>query len=200
VSKMVLATSNTNKLREIRAILKDLGLEILSLDDVGLSGLEIVEDGDTYESNSLKKARTVMTRTGLDTIADDSGLEVDALGGAPGIYSARYSGENATYADNNEKLLDALKNVPDEERSARFISVISVAFVSGEELAVRGSIEGRIIHEPKGNNGFGYDPLFLWPEGNCTFAELDSTIKNAVSHRSRAMKALHEALAGRLGK
>lgn len=194
MKKMVLATSNANKLREIREILKDLDIEILSLADVGLEGIEIIEDGLTYEENSLKKAREIMKRTGLDAIADDSGLEVDALEGAPGVYSARFAGENATDALNNALLLEKLKAVPEPERSARFVSVVSVAFALGGEIAVRGTVEGRIGFEPQGENGFGYDPLFYYPEGNCTFAQLDPKLKNRISHRSRALGALHSAL------
>lgn len=194
MKKMVLATSNANKLREIREILGDLDVEIISLADVGLAGIEIVEDGSTYEENSLKKAREIMVRTGLDTIADDSGLEVDALDGAPGIYSARFSGEGATDACNNILLLEKLQNVQEEARTARFVSAVSVAFADGRELAVRGTVEGRIGFEPQGENGFGYDPLFYYPEADCTFAQMDSGLKNRISHRSRALRALHDAL------
>lgn len=194
MKKMVLATSNANKLREIREILSDLDIEILSLSDMGLEGIEIIEDGSTYEENSLKKAREIMNRTGIDTIADDSGLEVDALGGAPGVYSARFAGEEATDALNNLLLLEKLKDVPEEARRARFVSAVSVAFANGHELVVRGTVEGRIGFVPQGHNGFGYDPLFYYPEESCTFAQLGPTIKNRISHRSRALKALHEAL------
>lgn len=192
--KMVLATSNANKLGEIRAILEDLDIEILSLADVGLEGIEIVEDGSTYEENSLKKAREIMKRTGVDTIADDSGLEVEALDGAPGIYSARYAGDEASDADNNLLLLENLKDVPVEARGARFVSAVSVAFADGRELVVRGAVEGRIAFKAQGNNGFGYDPLFYYPQENCTFAQLDPDFKNRISHRSQALLALHEAL------
>ncbi len=194
MKKMILATSNVNKLREIRAILKDLDMEILSLSDVGLAGIEIVEDGATYEENSLKKAREIAKRTGCDTIADDSGLEVDALNGAPGVYSARFAGENADDAGNNALLLEKLKDVPQEKRTARFVSVISIAYADGRELAVRGTVEGLIGFAPQGAGGFGYDPLFYYPGENCTFAELDPAVKNRISHRSRALKALHDTL------
>lgn len=196
MKKMVLASSNANKLREIRAILGDLEIEILSLSDMGLEGIEIIEDGTTYEENSLKKAREIMRRTGADTIADDSGLEVDALGGAPGVYSARFAGEAATDALNNALLLEKLKDVPKEARTARFVSVVSVAFADGRELAVRGTVEGNIAFVPQGANGFGYDPLFYRPAEGCTFAELDPAVKNRISHRSQALKALHDALKG----
>ncbi len=191
---MILASSNGNKLREIRAILKDINVEILSLSDVGLAGIEIEEDGDTYEENALKKAREIMKLTGKDVIADDSGLEVDALNGAPGVYSARFSGAEANDARNNALLLEKLSGVPDEERTARFVSVISIAYADGRELAVRGTVEGRIGYEAHGSNGFGYDPLFYYPEEGCTFAQLDPIVKNNISHRSRALRALYETL------
>lgn len=191
---MILATSNANKLREVRAIFKDLDIEILSLSDVGLAGIEIVEDGVTYEENSLKKARAIMQLTGKDVIADDSGLEVDALNGAPGVYSARFAGEEANDVKNNALLLEQLSDVPEERRTARFVSAVSVAYADGKELAVRGTVEGRIGFEAHGENGFGYDPLFYYPEANCTFAQLDPAVKNSVSHRSRALKALHDAM------
>lgn len=194
MKKMVLATSNVNKLQEIREILGDLDIEILSLSDVGLAGIEIVEDGNTYEENALKKAREIMKLTALDTIADDSGLEVDALHGAPGIYSARFSGEGATDALNNALLLEKLEGVPEQGRTARFISAVGVVFSDGRELAVRGSVEGVIGFGPQGENGFGYDPLFYCPETACTFAQLDAAMKNRISHRARALSALHDAL------
>lgn len=194
MKKMVLATSNVNKLREIRGILGDLDIEILSLSDVGLAGIEIVEDGSTYEENALKKAREIMKLTDLDTIADDSGLEVDALHGAPGIYSARFSGEGATDALNNALLLEKLEGVPEQARTARFVSAVGVAFSDGRELAVRGTVEGMIGFGPQGENGFGYDPLFYCPETACTFAQLDAALKNRISHRARALSALHDAL------
>lgn len=191
---MILATSNANKLREIREILEGLDLEILSLADVGLAGIEIVEDGDTYEENSLKKAREIMKLTGKDVIADDSGLEVDALGGAPGVYSARFAGEDSNDVRNNALLLEKLSGVPEDKRTARFVSVVSVAYADGKELAVRGTVEGRIGVEAYGDNGFGYDPLFYYPEERCTFAQLAPEVKNRISHRSRALKALRDTL------
>lgn len=191
---MILATSNANKLREIREILEGLDLEILSLADVGLAGIEIVEDGDTYEENSLKKAREIMKLTGKDVIADDSGLEVDALGGAPGVYSARFGGEDSNDVRNNVLLLEKLSGVPEEQRTARFVSVVSVAYADGRELAVRGTVEGRIDVEAHGDNGFGYDPLFYYPEERCTFAQLNPEVKNRISHRSRALQALRDTL------
>lgn len=197
MKQMIMATANAHKLQEVRAITRDLGIEILSLAEAGLGPVEIVEDGDTYEANSLKKAREIMRLTGLDAIADDSGLEVDALGGAPGVYSARFSGEGATDAANNALLLEKLQGVPEAGRTARFVSVVSVAFADGGELAVRGTVEGVILEAPQGSGGFGYDPLFYCPEAGASFGELDPALKNRISHRARALQALHDALKGR---
>jgi len=187
---MILASGNAHKLEEIQAILKDFDIDLVSMADVGLKGYEIIEDGDTFEANAMIKAKAVMNKLGVDAIADDSGLMVDYLSGAPGIYSARYSGENATAESNNVKLKDALKDVPDSKRTARFVSVISVAFADGRELTVRGECEGVIGYAEKGNQGFGYDPLFIVPDKNLTFAELSSEEKNAISHRANALEKL----------
>jgi len=188
--RMILASGNAHKLEEIQAILKDFDIDLVSMADVGLKGYEIIEDGDTFEANAMIKAKAVMNKLGVDAIADDSGLMVDYLDGAPGIYSARYSGENATAESNNLKLKEALKDVPDSKRTARFVSVISVAFADGRELTVRGECEGIIGYAEKGNQGFGYDPLFIVPDKNLTFAELTSEEKNAISHRANALEKL----------
>lgn len=164
MQKVVLASGNKHKLEEIQEILKDYRLTLETMHDAGLVDYEIVEDGDTFEANSLIKAKAVMDELGIDTIADDSGLEVDALDGAPGVYSARYAGEHADYLANNEKLLKELKDVPDEKRTARFVTVLTMLFKSGDTIVVRGEVEGVIGHEAKGENGFGYDPLFIVPE------------------------------------
>ena len=188
--RMILASGNAHKLEEIQAILKDFDIDLVSMADVGLKGYEIIEDGDTFEANAMIKAKAVMNKLGVDAIADDSGLMVDYLSGAPGIYSARYSGENATAESNNVKLKEALKDVPDSKRTARFVSVISVAFADGRELTVRGECEGIIGYAEKGNQGFGYDPLFIVPDKNLTFAEISSEEKNAISHRANALEKL----------
>jgi len=188
--RMILASGNAHKLEEIQAILKDFDIDLVSMADVGLKGYEIIEDGDTFEANAMIKAKAVMNKLGVDAIADDSGLMVDYLDGAPGIYSARYSGENATAESNNLKLKEALKDVPDSKRTARFVSVISVAFADGRELTVRGECEGIIGYAEKGNQGFGYDPLFIVPDKNLTFAEISSEEKNAISHRANALEKL----------
>lgn len=188
--KMVLASQNKHKLEEIQDILREFNIELLSMKDVGLEDLEIVEDGETFEENSMIKAVTVMEKTGLITIADDSGLEVDYLNGRPGVYSSRFSGENATDKENNMKLLRLLEGVKPEERTGRFVSVISVAFPDGRRISVRGECEGIIGCEERGTQGFGYDPLFIVPQYDKTFAEIGNEIKNKISHRANSLKKL----------
>lgn len=194
MNQVVIASKNKHKLEEIKAILKDFPLTIESMDEVGLENLEIIEDGETFEENSMKKAVEVMKETGAIAIADDSGLEVKAIDNQPGVYSARFSGEGATDEKNNEKLLHMLKELPMEERNARFVSVISVAFPDGKKISVRGECKGFIGFEKKGESGFGYDPLFIVPEYDKTFAELGSEIKNKISHRANALEKLKVAL------
>lgn len=198
--KMILASKNEHKLQEIKYILKDFGIELISMAEAGLENLEIIEDGETFEENSMKKAVTVMKKTNTISIADDSGLEVDYLGGKPGVYSARFAGENATNSQNNNKLLKMLENVPMTERGGRFVSVISVAFPDGQRLSVRGECEGIISLEEKGTKGFGYDPLFIVPEYNKTFAELGNEIKNNISHRAKALVKFRKELKDILGE
>lgn len=189
--KVVVATSNAHKLEEIGKILENFDATILSMKDVDLSGLEIEENGSTFEENALIKAREVQKRTGMITIADDSGLMVEALDGAPGIYSARFSGEGANDQKNNEKLLEMMADVKPEKRKARFVSSIAIVFPDGDEFTVRGECHGTIGYEPKGENGFGYDPLFIVREKNDkTFGELSSDEKNAISHRSRSLQKM----------
>lgn len=192
--KMVLASGNAHKLEEIQAILKDFEIELVSMADVGLKGYEIIEDGDTFEENAMIKAKAVMNKLGVDSIADDSGLVVDYLKGAPGIYSARYSGENATAEDNNKKLLLELDGVDLSQRTARFVSVISVAFADGRELTVRGECQGLIGFKEEGTNGFGYDPLFIIEKEQKTFAQMSSESKNKISHRANALFKLQNEL------
>ncbi|MCT4620593.1 MAG: XTP/dITP diphosphatase [Marinisporobacter sp.] len=194
MNQVVIASKNKHKLEEIKVILKDFPLTIKSMDEVGLENLEIIEDGETFEENSMKKAVEVMKETGAIAIADDSGLEVKAIDNQPGVYSARFSGEGATDEKNNEKLLHMLKELPMEERNARFVSVISVAFPDGKKISVRGECKGFIGFEKKGESGFGYDPLFIVPEYDKTFAELGSEIKNKISHRANALEKLKVAL------
>lgn len=194
--KLVLATKNSGKVIEFRRILSDLGathLEVVGLDEFPEIG-EIEETGSTFEENSLLKARTICKLTGLPAIADDSGICVDALGGAPGLYSARYSGQGD--AANNEKLLAALANVPDERRGAYFICVAAYVRPDGFERVEEGRFYGRILHQSVGSGGFGYDPLFQ-PEGlNCSSAELSAEEKDAISHRGKAMRAIAPYIIG----
>ena len=190
MSRLLIATNNAGKTAEIKAILGDFYDEVVSLKDAGIL-LEVEEDGESFEENAIKKARKAAAVAGCDALADDSGLCVDALDGAPGIYSARYAGENATDAQNNEKLLAALNGMQD--RTARFVCV--VALVSGESVTTaRGEIEGVITAEPSGNGGFGYDPLFYVPDLGQTFAQIPSDIKNTLSHRARALAVLKAKL------
>jgi XTP/dITP diphosphohydrolase len=189
---LLIATTNAGKLAEIEAALKELPVRILSLKDFPAAP-EVVEDGATYEENALKKARTIAAFSGLPTLADDSGLEVDALGGAPGIYSARYSGDDADDARNNRKLLDELAGLPEERRGARFVCVLALSAPQGEWL-FRAECPGRIAFAPRGANGFGYDPLFLYAPLGRTFGQLDRETKSRVSHRGLALQKLKAAL------
>lgn len=188
--KMVLASSNRHKLEEIMEITKEFGVELITMDEAGLGGMEIEENGSTFEENSMIKAKAVVDELGLPAIADDSGLMVDYLDGAPGIYSARYSGEDKNYDANNKKLISELENAKESERGAQFVSVITLLMPSGESLVVRGEVEGVIGYEEKGTNGFGYDPLFYIPYLGKTFAELTSEEKNEISHRANALMKL----------
>ncbi len=190
MGRLLIATNNQGKVKEIKAILGNFYDEIVSLKDAGID-LEVVEDGDSFEANAVKKAREAAQVAGCDALADDSGLCVDALDGAPGVYSARYAGENATDEDNNEKLLKKLEGVT--ARGARFVSV--VALVSGDNVTTAcGEVCGVISHEPSGNGGFGYDPLFFVQKLGQTFAEIPLEIKNSLSHRARALEALKQKL------
>lgn len=183
----VLATRNQGKTSEIRSILKDYPVELLNLEDFGPIP-EVVEDGDTFDDNAYKKASFTARVLGYPTIADDSGLVVDALDGAPGVYSARYSGENATDEENNLKLIAEMTDV--ENRKAAFECVISIAIPTGPALTYEGRCEGLIAEKPSGSKGFGYDPLFVCPEFGKSFAELSQEEKNKVSHRGNALKEM----------
>ncbi len=195
--ELVLASRNKHKLNEFRSMLQPLGITVVSVSD--FSGVpEVEEDGDTFEANAIKKAVEVAERLKLPVLADDSGLEVDALGGAPGVRSARYAGEDASDAANNDKLLLALKEVPNEKRTGRFRCVIAFALPgadgSVEVQTAEGSCPGQIGHESKGDHGFGYDPLFIVPEYNQTFAQLEPEVKNSISHRAKAMANVYSLL------
>ncbi|MCD6436321.1 MAG: XTP/dITP diphosphatase [Clostridiales bacterium] len=199
MKKVILASNNSHKLKEMKQILSNFNYEIVTMKEAGLVDFEIVEDGKTFEENSLIKAKAVLKELGEITIADDSGLMVEYLDGEPGIYSARYAGEMVSHEDNNKKLLGVLNGVPFLERKAKFVSVITMLFPSGDEIVVRGEVEGNIALTESGENGFGYDPLFYIPELKKTFAELSAKEKNKISHRSKALKMLKEKLDQRNG-
>lgn len=193
IDKIVFATGNKGKIKEIRMILADLGAEVVTMKDVGIE-LDIEENGCTYEENALIKARAVAEHTNYIVMADDSGLEIDYLNNEPGIYSARYLGEDTSYRIKNANLIERLSGVEDEKRTARFVCAIAAVLPDGTELTTRGIIEGRIGYEEKGSNGFGYDPIFYVPEFGKTTAELTEEEKNQVSHRGNALKFMKEEL------
>lgn len=194
MNQLVLATKNRGKIREIRSILEDLGIKISSLDDYNQIP-QITESGKTLEQNAVKKAVTVAKCLGLFALADDSGLEVDWLDGVPGVLSARFAGESATYEDNNRKLLDLLKGVPPQKRTATFRCVMALASPEGRFWTVEGECKGIIAEELRGTQGFGYDPLFIVPQLGKTFAELEPSVKNRISHRAKALRKLKDLLA-----
>ena len=193
MKKIIFATGNAGKMKEIREILKDFDAEVLSMKEAGVEA-EIVEDGKTFEENALIKAKTVCKLTGEIALADDSGLEIDYLNKEPGIYSARYMGEDTSYRIKNANLIERLEGVPDEKRTARFVCAIAAAFPDGTVKTVRGTMEGRIGYEETGENGFGYDPIFYLPEYGCSSAELSMEEKNKISHRGKALRAIKEEL------
>ena len=197
-TRIIFATSNEGKMKEVRMILADLGLEILSLKEAGIHA-DIVEDGTTFEENACIKASAIQKLAGGIVLADDSGLEVDYLGGAPGIYSARYMGEDTSYDIKNQAIIDKLEKAVDDERSARFVCAIAAALPDGEMLTTRGTIEGRIGYEIIGDGGFGYDPIFYLPERGLTTAQLSAEEKNEISHRGRALRAMKTMLKEKLG-
>jgi len=191
--ELLIATNNKGKVKEIKEILKGLDMEVFSLADKGID-IEVVEDGKTFEENSMKKATEIFKIANCITVADDSGLEVDALGGAPGVYSARYAGEGASDEEKYTKLLNELSGVPEEKRTARFVSVVSVVLPDGTKTSLRGECEGIITTSPSGNGGFGYDPVFYVPELNKTFSQVTLEEKNQISHRGKAFRMLREFL------
>lgn len=193
MKKIIFATGNQDKMREIREILSDLDAEILSLKDAGIQA-DIVEDGTTFEENAEIKARAISEMTGEIVLADDSGLEIDYLNKEPGIYSARYMGEDTSYRIKNKNLIDRLEGVPDEQRTARFVCAIAAAFPDGTLKTVRGVMEGRIGYEERGENGFGYDPIFFLPEYGMSSAEISREEKNRISHRGKALRMIKEEL------
>ena len=202
---IVAATRNKHKIEEIGAITSKSGMTIMSRDEAGVPPVEIPETGKTFEENSYIKAFEIMKLCGQITVADDSGLVVDCLDGAPGVYSARFAGFEGLWPedaagidtndkDNNAKLINLIKDVPYEDRTARFVSVITMVYPDGKTIVARGTVEGHLVLEERGDGGFGYDPLFV-PEGyDRTFGELSQQIKNSISHRANALKALYDKL------
>lgn len=191
--RLIFATGNEHKMIEIREILGELPVEILSMKEAGIEA-DIVENGTTFEENALIKAKEVCKLAGEMVLADDSGLEIDYLNGEPGIYSARYMGEDTSYRIKNQNLIDRLEGVPDEKRTARFVCAIAAAFPDGRSYVVRGTIEGIIGYEERGANGFGYDPIFYLPEKGVSTAELPPEEKNSISHRGNALRKMKELL------
>ncbi len=193
MDKIVFATANEGKVKEIKEILKDFPIEVVSMKEMGITA-DIEEDGTTFEENSLIKARALSKLTGLPALADDSGLEVDYLNGEPGIYSARYLGRDTDYDYKNNYIINKLSVAKEGERSARFVCVISLVLPDGREFVERGVVEGLIGYEQKGENGFGYDPIFYLPEYGKTSAELSPEEKNKISHRGKALSAMKKLI------
>lgn len=200
--KIIFATGNADKMKEIRMIMADLGLEIQSMKEAGVV-VNIVENGKSFEENAMIKASAIAQELKKDgaqaiVLADDSGLEIDYLNKEPGIYSARYMGEDTPYSVKNQNLLERLAGVPSEQRSARFVCAIAAVMPDGDVITTLGTIEGRIGDRAEGNNGFGYDPIFYVPEFGCTTAQLSEEEKNRISHRGRALEAMETELKKRI--
>lgn len=193
MKKIIFATMNQDKLKEIREIMEPTGMEVISMKEAGIS-TDIVEDGKTFSENSLIKARAICKESGLPALADDSGLEVDFLGGEPGVYSARYLGRDTDYNYKNTHIIESLLTAKPGERGARFVCVISLVLPDGREYTTEGVMEGEIAREIKGENGFGYDPIFFLPEYGKTSAELSPEEKNKISHRGKALRAMVNVL------
>ncbi|SFK75030.1 XTP/dITP diphosphohydrolase [Lachnospiraceae bacterium KH1T2] len=193
IERIVFATGNKNKVREIEEILCDFEIPIVSMKEAGVD-IEIVEDGKTFEENALIKAKSVWNVTGGLVLSDDSGLVVDALGGEPGIYSARYMGEDTSYHIKNNNIIERMEGVPDEKRTARFVCAVAAVFPDGTQKTVTGVMEGRIGYEESGENGFGYDPIFVLPKYGKSTADLSPEEKNAESHRGKALRAIRQEI------
>lgn len=193
MEKLIFATGNEGKMKEIRMILGDLDYEILSMKEAGISA-DIVEDGKTFEENAMIKAKAISKLANCLVLADDSGLEVDYMDKQPGIYSARWMGEDTSYDIKNKKIIENLEGVPEEKRTARFVCAVAAAFPDGRVITKRGTIEGIIGYEQRGENGFGYDPIFFLPEYGMTTAELPVEEKNKISHRGRALEQIKQEL------
>lgn len=190
---IIFATKNKGKIREINAILADMNVNVISMEDAGIT-IDVVEDGTTFEENSMKKAVQIMEVSGKITLADDSGLEIDAMDKGPGVYSARFMGEDTPYPERFKAIFEKLDGVPEEKRTARFVSCIAAAFPDGRRLTTYDTVEGIIGYEVKGENGFGYDPIFYVPDKGRYMAELSAEEKNAISHRGKALGKMKELL------
>ena len=197
MTKIIFATGNQDKMREIREIMADMDVEIQSMKEAGIQA-DIVEDGETFEDNARIKAQAIANDTDAIVLADDSGLEIDYLNKEPGVYSARYIGEDTSYIIKNQALLDRLQGVPKEKRTARFVCAIAAVLPDKEVLVTRQTMEGYIGNEPEGENGFGYDPIFYLDEFGCSSAALTREQKNAISHRGKALRAMRDLLLEKL--
>ena len=197
MTKIIFATGNQDKMREIREIMADMDVEIQSMKEAGIQA-DIVEDGETFEDNARIKAQAIANDTDAIVLADDSGLEIDYLNKEPGVYSARYMGEDTSYTIKNQALLDRLSGVPKEKRTARFVCAIAAVLPDKEVLVTRQTMEGYIGNEPEGENGFGYDPIFYLDEFGCSSAALTREQKNAISHRGKALRAMRDLLLEKL--
>lgn len=193
MTKIIFATGNQGKVNEIKEILKDLDAQVITMKEAGFD-IEVEEDGETYEENAILKAKAIAEASGCLTLADDSGLEVDYMKGELGVHSARYMGHETSYDIKNQSILDKLEGVPDELRTARFVSAIAAVFPDGRIETVRATMEGRIAHKIAGGNGFGYDPIFFLPDRGCTSAEISLEEKNAISHRGKALRLMRDRL------
>lgn len=191
--KVIFATGNENKLKEIRMIMADMDVEVISMKEAGCY-VDVEETGTTFEENAILKAKAIAQKSGMITLADDSGLEIDYLNKEPGIYSARYMGEDTSYTIKNAELLRRMEGVPDEKRTARFVCAIAMVRPDGTYEVVRATMEGRVAYEAKGENGFGYDPILYLPEYGCNSAELSLEEKNAISHRGKGLRLIKEVL------
>ncbi len=195
MKRIIAASQNQKKIKEMEAITREFGMIIVPRDEAGIPvDIEVIEDGKTFEENSYKKAKEIMDFCGEITIADDSGLVVDALDGAPGVYSARFAGEGCSDDDNNDKLLELLKDIPEEKRTGRFVAVITMVYPDGKVLKARGEVEGHILRQRAGEGGFGYDPIFVPLGYDISFGEFKPEEKNKISHRGKALAQLRKLL------
>lgn len=197
MKRIIFATTNKDKVREVKMMLEGFDVELCTMKEAGVD-VDIVEDGTTFEENAIIKAKTIMEMTGEIALADDSGLEVDYMDGAPGIYSARFLGKDTSYDVKNNYIIDKLKDAKGSERSARFVCAMAAAFPNGDIETCRGTIEGVIAYEQKGTNGFGYDPIVYVPEYEMTTGEMAPELKNSISHRGKALEQMKEVLRRRL--